>query len=142
MKNVSTKLMVILLFLILLQEIEKNIGYNIDDIENGALVRAKGAGAMNQNLMYGRIKEDALEQIFEIMDLKESDIFIDLGHGIGAASLQASYTRGCEARGIEKMEGRFNVSTLLTSEIEIRKRVMREQDIEYKDVSWENEYLN
>jgi len=40
------------------------------------------------------------------MNLQSSDIFIDIGHGIGNATLQAAYTRGCESRGIEIMEDR------------------------------------
>lgn len=38
--------------------------------------------------------------------MKATDVFIDIGHGIGSAVLQAAFTRGCESRGIELMEDR------------------------------------
>jgi cyclopropane fatty-acyl-phospholipid synthase-like methyltransferase len=42
--------------------------------------------------------------------LNSSQIFADLGHGIGNAVIQAAALIGCEARGIELNEGRFKLS--------------------------------
>ena len=56
------------------------MGYTIPKIENGPLVR--NGNTTNSNGMYGRVREDALERIFNIMKLKPTDVFIDLGHGI------------------------------------------------------------
>ena len=37
----------------------------------------------------------------EIMNVKPHQIFIDIGHGVANTCLQAAYTCGCEARGLE-----------------------------------------
>lgn len=42
--------------------------------------------------------------------MKRSDIFLDVGHGIGNSCLQAAYCTGCESRGIEVVKDRFNIS--------------------------------
>ena len=70
------------------------------------------------------------------MDLKPNDIFIDLGHGIGMPSLQAAYTRGCEARGIESVGDRYLISSRFQSELADGKKELRHEDVDHKDVSW------
>lgn len=48
--------------------------------------------------------------IHKILALKADDIFLDIGHGIGNTCLQAAFTAGCEARGIEVVYGRNSVA--------------------------------
>jgi len=92
------------------EEAEKFIGSTTEEIEKSQLVKegnAKVATTEQSFAMYGRVKMDANEKIFnKCFDLKATDVFIDIGHGIGSAVLQAAFTRGCESRGIELMEDR------------------------------------
>jgi cyclopropane fatty-acyl-phospholipid synthase-like methyltransferase len=46
----------------------------------------------------------------KILGLNESDLFLDFGHGVGNACLQAAYTVGCNARGIEVVSDRHIVA--------------------------------
>jgi precorrin-6B methylase 2 len=48
--------------------------------------------------------------MFQVLRMKRSDIFLDVGHGIGNSCLQAAYCMGCEARGIEVVKKRFTIS--------------------------------
>lgn len=62
------------------------------------------------NAQYGRFLPGATYTLFRVLRLKRSDIFLDVGHGIGNSCLQAAYCTGCEARGIEVVKDRFNIS--------------------------------
>ena len=115
-------------------ESEEDLGKTIKQIEEGRLVR-EGNLEQDANHMYGRVKEDALDTIFKLMELKSSDVFIDIGHGIGTPSLQAAYTTGCESKGIELNEARNMVAGNLKEKLSIRVQRLREKDINYEDVS-------
>ncbi len=52
-----------------------------------------------------------------ILELTEDDIFLDFGHGIGNACLQAAYTIGCEARGIEVVSDRHFVAQQFSGDL-------------------------
>lgn len=43
-------------------------------------------------------------------NLKPEEIFLDIGHGIGNATLQAAFTIGCESRGIEIVPERCRIA--------------------------------
>ena len=45
-----------------------------------------------------------------ILRLKKADVFLDIGHGIGNTCMQAAFTVGCEARGIEVVYDRNSVA--------------------------------
>lgn len=64
------------------------------------------------------------------MNLSKEHVFVDLGHGIGNACLQASYTIGCRSRGIELVDSRFYVSEAFH-----RSLAKVTQDMRLKDVS-------
>ena len=73
-----------------------------------------------------------VQKIFQLLELDRKDIFIDIGHGIGNATLQAAYTRGCESRGIEIMEGRYNVSEIFKKRLEDQRQTLhveRDHDV-------------
>ena len=44
------------------------------------------------------------------MGVEKENTFVDLGHGIGNACLQASYTIGCKSNGVELVDARFYAS--------------------------------
>ena len=44
------------------------------------------------------------------MGVEKKNTFVDLGHGIGNACLQASYTIGCHSKGVELVDARFYTS--------------------------------
>jgi hypothetical protein len=51
-----------------------------------------------------------LKMIFERAALKKDEIFIDIGHGIGNAVIQAALTIGCNSRGVELNSDRYALS--------------------------------
>jgi cyclopropane fatty-acyl-phospholipid synthase-like methyltransferase len=54
-----------------------------------------------------------LQKIFKLTGLKRNEIFLDLGHGIGNAPIQAAATIGCESRGLELVKNRFSLSSAI-----------------------------
>lgn len=87
------------------------IGYRCtSDLEKLPCIRqasTKCKGTIQCNAMYGRIEFHSCQKIFDITGLKRNDIFLDIGHGIGNAPIQAAVTLGCEARGLELVKDRF-----------------------------------
>jgi Histone methylation protein DOT1 len=68
---------------------------------------------------YGRMLPLATDRILrDILQLNRSDTFVDIGHGLGNAVLQAAYTIGCESRGIEIVDERFLLSEVLRDQLE------------------------
>ena len=61
---------------------------------------------MLSNIFYYRHIWDT-QKIFDITGLNRNEIFLDIGHGIGNAPIQAAVILGCEARGLELVEDRF-----------------------------------
>ena len=104
----------------LITETERILHSTIPEIENGNLVkRGNNFGSSdNHQKMYGRIRCPATDEIFKILKLEKDDIFIDIGHGLGIPSIQAAFTTGCEARGIEVVEDRHAVAAILQNEIQ------------------------
>jgi hypothetical protein len=45
-----------------------------------------------------------------VLGLTKDDVFLDIGHGIGNTCIQAAFTAGCEARGIEVVYGRNSIA--------------------------------
>jgi hypothetical protein len=58
-----------------------------------------------------------------MLRVKKDHIFADFGHGIGNACLQASYSIGCETKGIELVSARYFVSEALNRALDKATRV-------------------
>ena len=54
----------------------------------------------------------------ELMELKKEDVFLDIGHGIGNTCMQAAFTVGCEARGIEVVFDRNSVAEVFRDNLD------------------------
>jgi hypothetical protein len=54
----------------------------------------------------------------DIMCLTKDDVFLDIGHGIGNTCIQAAFTVGCEARGIEVVFGRHSVAEVFRDNLD------------------------
>jgi hypothetical protein len=54
----------------------------------------------------------------EILELSKEDTFLDIGHGIGNACIQAAFTFGCEARGIEVVYDRNSVAEVFRDNLD------------------------
>jgi len=122
---------------------EACLGSTTETIEKGRLVKegnAKVATGGQTVAMYGRIKMDATEKIFDLLELRSTDVFIDIGHGIGNAVLQAAFTRGCESRGIELQHFRNLVATQFDEVLQQEKVREKEKSINNTDVSKANIY--
>jgi hypothetical protein len=97
-------------------EVFNNLWEKLDPerVEKSSLIRKantffedKETGA-KYNAQYGRMMPGSTDMLFQIMQLRRDDIYLDIGHGIGNSCFQAAYTRGCEARGIEIVQSRHD----------------------------------
>lgn len=69
------------------------------------------------------------------MELKSTDVFIDIGHGIGSVVLQAAFTRGCDSRGIELKQKRNSLATKIN--VDLQRQILlteEKQNIENRNV--------
>ncbi len=57
-----------------------------------------------------------------ILCLTHNDVFLDIGHGIGNTCLQAAFTTGCEARGIEVVFSRNSIAEVFRDNMYIQHR--------------------
>ncbi|GMH69053.1 hypothetical protein TL16_g05069 [Triparma laevis f. inornata] len=101
-------------FVSLWRTTEEVTGVAMTDIEAGGLVRTGNAagsvsGVTQDRAQYGRLFFGATQKIAELTDLKASEIFVDVGSGVGNAPMQMACTVGCESRGIELMPDRHIV---------------------------------
>lgn len=91
-------------------------GEDVEDIEKGKYVR--GASKKGHEL-YGRILTAGMNKIFrKVMEMPSDCVYLDIGHGIGNTCLQAAYTIGCSARGLESVDSRNNVAERFKSSFE------------------------
>ncbi len=86
---------------------ENDFGLSTEEIEGGSLVKAANQSLDRQDsddqakAQYGRLSPEATATIFhQVLTLNKKDTFVDIG------VLQASYTIGCQSRGIELVESR------------------------------------
>jgi hypothetical protein len=63
-----------------------------------------------------------MDRIFRFMELSQSDVFFDIGSGIGTLPLQASYTIGCHSIGLEVVKGRHEAAIEIKENVENRVR--------------------
>jgi Histone methylation protein DOT1 len=63
-------------------------------------------------------KTIVLQILFLLLRLTRQDVFLDVGHGVGNFCLQAAYCTGCEARGIEVVRDRYNISLKFMTELQ------------------------
>jgi hypothetical protein len=54
----------------------------------------------------------------KVLQLRREDVFLDIGHGIGNACIQAAFTFGCEARGIEVVADRNSVAEVFRDHLQ------------------------
>lgn len=103
----------------------RDLGVTMDELEDGSVVRnanskIKVSDSNNQEkAQYGRVLFPAIQYLFDhVWDITRDDIFVDIGHGVGNAVLQAAYTVGCESRGIEVVADRNLIADSLKTSIE------------------------
>lgn len=96
--------------------VEEDTGASLAAVEQGRYIRQANhnlqASSEQTAAQYGRVLDVATADMFRLLELDpaQGDVFIDYGHGIGNAVLQAAYTQRCPARGIEVDENRFSAS--------------------------------
>ncbi|CAB9521721.1 Histone methylation protein DOT1 [Seminavis robusta] len=100
------------------------LGVSIEKIEDSGRFKranqfvAKSDSTGQRKAQYGRILPHALETVFRgVMELMPHHVFLDLGHGIGNTCLQAAFTMGCRAKGVELVEARYYASEAVHSTI-------------------------
>ncbi len=115
------------------QAAEDDFGLTTEDIEDGSLVRAANSrmdvhdSVLQEKAQYGRLLPAATDRIFrEVLQLDQNDIFIDIGHGIGNALLQAAYTMGCESRGIEVVDSRNFLAMRFSQNLNEQRKLLHE----------------
>uniref|UniRef100_A0A7S3JV74 Histone-lysine N-methyltransferase, H3 lysine-79 specific n=1 Tax=Aureoumbra lagunensis TaxID=44058 RepID=A0A7S3JV74_9STRA len=91
-----------------------DLNNSLHDIEKGPLVTSANSNyresTTQRNFQYGRMTIFGTEQILNLANLQSSEIFLDIGSGIGTVALQAASCIGCEARGIEYVRDRVFIS--------------------------------
>lgn len=114
---------------------EEDFGVTTEEIEDGNLVRGANNRMNNKDSVaqtkaqYGRILPEAMDKVFrEVLELKPDDVFVDIGHGIGNTMMQASYTFGCESRGVEVVENRNFVAQRFRDNLKWQREVHQERD--------------
>jgi len=117
------------------ESVEVDIGLTTEDIEEGRLVRGanskilKRDGTNQLKAQYGRILPNATNLLFEkIFNLQREETFVDIGHGIGNTVLQAAYTIGCEARGVEVISDRNLIAGVIKGRLQELCRIHLERD--------------
>lgn len=86
---------------------EVDHGLATEEIENSKMMRAANSkvhsSCQQKRAQYGRLMPQGFETLLQpqFLNLQPSDLFLDIGHGLGSLVLQAAYTKGCQARGIE-----------------------------------------
>eukprot|EP00980_Cylindrotheca_fusiformis_P020452 scaffold7504_cov97-Cylindrotheca_fusiformis.AAC.5 len=110
-------------------ECEDFFGEVTDDIESTRRVRGANSRMLPEDTdgqlkaQYGRLLPRAMKKLMtKILDLSQEDIFLDIGHGIGNACIQAAFTFGCESRGIEVVYDRNAVAEVFRDSLESRNK--------------------
>lgn len=86
----------------------------------------------DRHVQYGRLLPKFVDEILKQLELQENDIFLDIGHGIGLAVIQAGMTYCCEAKGIEIEHSRNEVAILIKKTIqymELDKNTLLKMDL-------------
>jgi hypothetical protein len=110
--------------------IQKAADNHLIDIE--VLEKSQGVKRANHHIaktdstnqtraQYGRTLWQGSARLFElgglvagkVDDEGKPQVFCDIGHGVGNVVFQAAYTLGCEARGIELVQDRWQISDSL-----------------------------
>ncbi|ODH32328.1 histone-lysine N-methyltransferase, H3 lysine-79 specific [Paracoccidioides brasiliensis] len=73
--------------------------------------------------VYGELLPRFISDIFKQTKLKSSQVFVDLGSGVGNVVLQAALEVGCESWGCEVMQNACDVAEMQAREFEARCRL-------------------
>lgn len=86
-------------------------GFTIQEQERNLIEQAGG------NATYGEIKPESLAQILDYFKLSASDVFVDLGSGVGKACVQVALTTPAKAIGIELSTSRHEAAEMIRKEL-------------------------
>ena len=68
------------------------------------------------------------KMIEEVMLLTKDMVYLDIGHGIGNTCMQAAFTVGCEARGIEVVGDRDDIARYFYEDLLKQNETIRQRD--------------
>lgn len=115
-------------------DVFEDFGCDVEEIEEGNMV-TRGNNSLTASdtqgqskAQYGRLLPKATDDLLSELQVCRHDVFVDIGHGIGNTVLQAAYTRGCEAHGIEVMPGRNEIALLIQDNLESQRQIHLERD--------------
>ena len=57
------------------------------------------------------------QTLIKFLDIRSTDVFLDIGHGIGNTCIQAAFTTGCDSKGIEVVQSRHDVAIAYRSKM-------------------------
>jgi len=104
---------------------EKNQGMSTEFLEDSKGIRRanqiidKHDSTTQNKAQYGRIQFEATDLLLDKLEIDPArDVFLDIGHGLGNTVLQASYTRRCDARGIELINDRNQAAAAYADDLE------------------------
>lgn len=98
--------------------------------ETEELEQGKGfKNPKSKHEQYGRVLPLGMKRIFrKVQRMTKVDSYVDIGHGIGNTCLQAAYTLGCHAKGVECNGDRCEVADKFDAELKSIAGVHRDRD--------------
>ena len=81
------------------------------------------------NTVYGELNLDEIDKLFKIIEIKNNDIFYDLGCGSGKINLYIALKYNIKSIGIEIIEKRFQVAKSIKKKVKNENIVFKQNDL-------------
>jgi len=87
------------------------------------------------NTVYGELNLDEIDKLFKIIEIKNNDIFYDLGCGSGKINLYIALKYNIKSIGIEIIEKRFQVAKSIKKKVKNENIVFKQNDLFKENLS-------
>lgn len=85
--------------------------------------------------VYGELNLDEIDKLFKIIEIKNNDIFYDLGCGSGKINLYIALKYNIKSIGIEIIEKRFQVAKSIKKKVKNENIVFKQNDLFKENLS-------
>jgi len=82
----------------------------VDKIISRSDIRGNKEGLNGTNTLFGMTRSNCVNNMIQEAQIKRSDLFLDVGSGIGSVCIQIAAMVGCPAIGVESVEARHNLA--------------------------------
>jgi len=87
------------------------------------------------NTVYGELNLDEIDKLFKIIEIKNDDIFYDLGCGSGKINLYIALKYNIKSIGIEIIEKRIQVAKSIKKKVKNKNIVFKQNDLFKENLS-------